>query len=183
MPNATAGSSTLRPGASTLFDAAHSGNLAAVLAHSGFDTNPDDLATVRARLNARDDDDRTALHWACSGSAVQVADWLLHHGADPNVVDDSGWTPLMIAASVGCVPIVRMLVAKGVDVNKQNESGATAAHYAASKNRLDVLQVLVGEGKAKVDLVDRNGQLPILPQSSCRFAGTHQTARDSCHNR
>ncbi|RLN37863.1 hypothetical protein BBJ28_00000484 [Nothophytophthora sp. Chile5] len=55
-----------------------------------------------ANLDAKDEDERTPLHWACATGRVEVAEFLLEHvHAKLNVQDDAGWTPLMSAASAG----------------------------------------------------------------------------------
>jgi hypothetical protein len=42
-------------------------------------------------------DTRTPLHWAASVGALDVARYLLDHGAPVDAPDGSGWTPLHIA--------------------------------------------------------------------------------------
>ncbi|RLN95092.1 hypothetical protein BBJ28_00000116 [Nothophytophthora sp. Chile5] len=55
-----------------------------------------------ANLDAKDEDERTPLHWACATGRVEVAEFLLDHvHAKLSVQDDAGWTPLMSAASAG----------------------------------------------------------------------------------
>ncbi|KAI9018012.1 ankyrin repeat-containing domain protein [Phycomyces nitens] len=111
-------------------------------------------------LNSKDEDGRTALHWAASGGHVDVVQFLLEKGAltlRDEVIHDiitiffniyiygycntlypqSGWTPLMIAASAGHEKVVELLLEHGSDPLEQNESGQTALHYAASKNKLE----------------------------------------------
>ena len=83
------------------------------------------LATPSA-VRAVDEDERTALHWACSGSRVQAAALLLDQGAAPSACDDSNWTPMHIAASVGSDDIVKLLLGKGADLACKTESGRTA---------------------------------------------------------
>ncbi|KAI9218324.1 ankyrin repeat-containing domain protein, partial [Blastocladiella britannica] len=140
----------------TVFDAAYDGNLPAVRAF--LDTTPEQQPTPVSL--SRDDDLRTPLHWACSGSAVEVIEWLLKHGADANAADDSQWTPLIIAASVGSVPAIELLLAHGANVNASTETGATALHYAVSKNYPAAVRVLLDAG-ALPNVANRHGQLPM----------------------
>jgi 26S proteasome non-ATPase regulatory subunit 10 len=84
------------------------------------------LLAKPAAIHAKDEDERTALHWACSGSRLETAAMLLEKGASADVPDDSSWTPLHIAASVGCDEIVKLLLQQEVEVGAKNESGRTA---------------------------------------------------------
>ncbi|KAI0316731.1 Psmd10 protein [Amylostereum chailletii] len=76
-------------------------------------------------LNSIDADDRTALHWAASSGADEVARYLIDHKAEIDKGDASGWTPLHIAASAGQETIVKELVGAGADVNRRNNKGLT----------------------------------------------------------
>ncbi|KAJ3372468.1 hypothetical protein GGF31_001909 [Allomyces arbusculus] len=155
-PGGTKDSTITGPVAASIFDAAFNGDLPTVQALF----SESDGGKGTSILNKRDEDDRTPLHWACSGSRPEVAEWLLKHGSDANAADDSGWTPLIIAASVGSVPLVNLLVAHGADVNRQNETGQTALHYCASKNRIEVAAALL-DANATPNVADQQGQLPI----------------------
>jgi ankyrin repeat protein len=53
-----------------------------------------ELLEAGADVNARDRGGHTSLHWACSYGRVNIARFLLEHGADPNVREtDYGRTP------------------------------------------------------------------------------------------
>lgn len=111
-------------------------------------------------LQKRDEDERTGLHWACSGNRIDVADYLLRQGADVNSQDEANWTPLHIASSAGHEDIVRLLVEFKADVNCQTENGQTPLHYAASKNHLEIGEYLLRNG-ANPNLADKAKQLPL----------------------
>lgn len=96
-----------------------------------------------------DQDDRTALHWAASSGATDIAQYLLNNGAEVDKPDSSGWTALHVAGkifdlmlqsrysdiktaillhhlvSAGNEEIVKELVGAGADVNKKNDKGMT----------------------------------------------------------
>ncbi|KNE66968.1 hypothetical protein AMAG_11441 [Allomyces macrogynus ATCC 38327] len=156
-PGGAKDSTITGPVAASIFDAAFNGNLPTVQALF----NESDGAKGASILSKRDENDRTSLHWACSGSRPEVAEWLLKDGADANAADDSGWTPLIIAASVGSAPLVNLLVAHGADVNRQNETGQTALHYCASKNRTEVRRCRAARRQRDPNSADQQGQLPI----------------------
>lgn len=52
-------------------------------------------------VNALDDDGRTLLHSASSSGHLEIVEYLLSLGANPNTHDEEYWTPLMSASSGG----------------------------------------------------------------------------------
>lgn len=112
------------------------------------------------QVNAVDVDQRTALHWAASSGAVDIARFLIDQKAEVDKKDGSGWTPLHIAVSAGHEDLVRDLVGAGADVNQKNDKGLTALHYAASKSRVDIGRFLISKG-ADINAKDKASQLPL----------------------
>ncbi|KAI7856371.1 prosome, macropain 26S subunit, non-ATPase, 10, isoform CRA_c [Circinella umbellata] len=113
-------------------------------------------------LNEKDEDDRTPLHWACSGGHGDIVDYLISKGALVNAIDDSGWSPLMITASAGHIGPTESLIKQGADLSLQNESGQTALHYAASKNRIEIVKLLLLENnKVQLNQVNNIKQTPL----------------------
>jgi len=71
------------------------------------------LLAQGATLDAKDEDERTPLHWASATGRFDVVEFLLDEaGVRVNVQDDAGWTPLMSAASAGFAPVVSLLLIK-----------------------------------------------------------------------
>jgi ankyrin repeat protein len=66
-----------------------------------------------ADVNARGNDNSTALHIAAQYGRVNVVDELLEHGANVGAEDDEGRTALQVASSRGRVEIVRLLSERG----------------------------------------------------------------------
>ncbi|XP_049683265.1 26S proteasome non-ATPase regulatory subunit 10 isoform X3 [Accipiter gentilis] len=118
------------------------------------------LLRDRALATKADQDNRTALHWACSAGHTDVADLLLGLGVPVNDKDDAGWTPLHIAASAGRDEIVKALIAKGAHVNAINQNGCTPLHYAASKNKQEIAIMLLENG-ADPDATDHFESTPL----------------------
>jgi len=112
------------------------------------------------QVKAIDVDGRTALHWAASSGAVDIAQFLIDQKAEVDKKDSSGWTPLHIAVSAGHEDIVRDLVGAGADVNQTNDKGLTPLHYAASKSRVDIGRFILTRG-AEINARDRANQLPL----------------------
>jgi len=52
--------------------------------------------------------------------------WLLSHGADPNIPENNGITPLMDAASGGDTAVMRVLLEHGARADLRDNFGDTA---------------------------------------------------------
>ncbi len=81
---------------------------------------------------------------------TNVAELLLRHGADPNLIDQkTGLTPLKLAASWGRKKATRLLIEHGADANFQGpvnnnwNTGWSPLHYAASGEHIEVINVLL----------------------------------------
>ncbi|CAN0010710.1 unnamed protein product [Ectocarpus fasciculatus] len=99
------------------------------------------------------EDERTALHVACSRMCARAVTSLLRHGADVNVDDGTGNTPLHLAAMAGgssprqALSIVDCLLRAGADETIVNDDGRTPCErvrreLTASKYTKTVLGVL-----------------------------------------
>ncbi len=78
-------------------------------------------------------------HWG-RGSMVE---WLLFHGADPNVRSTSGDTALLAAVRRGLTPrTVKALLARGADRELRDAKGRTARDLAQSLERGDLFEIL-----------------------------------------
>ena len=62
-----------------------------------------------------------ALHFATLRNRIDVAELLLHKGADVNRQDDRKDTPLHWAAQFNITEVTRLLIQNGADVNIQND--------------------------------------------------------------
>jgi 26S proteasome non-ATPase regulatory subunit 10 len=108
-------------------------------------------------IDVLDADQRSALHWACSGGHLSLVHFLVHKNANLNLQDESGLTPLMIAASVGSLSIVEFLVERGADLTLRSMDGKNALWFAIPHPQ--VVRYLV----QKVPLVqDTKGQTPLF---------------------
>lgn len=83
----------------------------------------------------RDENQRSALHYAVAYNQGGAAKALLDNGADVCAVDDAGNTPLHFAAGYGRAGAVRGLVDVGADINAKNSDGKTAAELIRGEPR------------------------------------------------
>ncbi|GAB4820126.1 hypothetical protein N2152v2_007172 [Parachlorella kessleri] len=133
---------------------------------------------LRQLVKKQDDDGRTLLHAAATSGSLQLVQFLVDHGAAATVnsADEEGWSPLMSAASAGHEDVVKLLLSLGADLQMANNQGRTSLHYAvrgrtclmtgdaaaAGAGRTDAARVLIEEGRAKVDVRDKQGATPLL---------------------
>ena len=89
-----------------------------------------------ARVDARDNNGNTPLHWVVrAGSDLAIITVLLEAGARVSARDKQGDTPLHRAARSSSDPkIIEVLLEARADVNVWNEDGTTPLHYAARYN-------------------------------------------------
>src|SRR5260370_16936700 len=97
-----------------------------------------------AIVNARNDVNNTALHFAAGATHIQnqiyrgspeAVTYLIEHGADVNAQNNAKITPLMDAVYNNNLESLKILIARGADVNKMsryNETALSAAMIRAS---------------------------------------------------
>jgi hypothetical protein len=87
-------------------------------------------------INGRDQAGATPLQHAVGARRTLAVEWLLMHGADPNLATASGDTPLHWAAAsrVGA-PMVELLLRHGADAKACNERGQTPLDRAVEFGR------------------------------------------------
>jgi ankyrin repeat protein/uncharacterized protein YecT (DUF1311 family) len=119
-----------------------------------------DLAKIGAYLrqpgigiNDRPDDFKTLLDFAAERNLINVAQYLIDHGADVNAMPQgdrhpmipAGTTPLCRAAYFNAIGTMDLLIRRGADVNSL-PGRASALIYAAEQGNLAAVQMLVDHG-------------------------------------
>ncbi|MFP6617275.1 MAG: sigma-70 family RNA polymerase sigma factor, partial [Candidatus Hydrogenedentota bacterium] len=94
---------------------------------------------------------RTPLHWAISGGHVELAEWLLGHGAAIEATDHWGCTPLHLAAELGQRDSVDLLVGANANVHAQLKNGKSILHLAAQSGDVTIVETLLRD-KARLDV-------------------------------
>ncbi|KAK2712457.1 hypothetical protein QYM36_011222 [Artemia franciscana] len=99
------------------------------------------LVSKGESIDALDRWERIALYYAVISHGLDVTQYLLMKGANPNAKPRYlSETMLQAAAMNGCLDICRLLVAKGATIN------ATALYYAVSFNKVVVTRYLLENG-------------------------------------
>jgi cytohesin len=109
---------------------------------------------------------RTPLREAAAWGHPEVVEFLLEHGADPNIQDNNGGTPLHVAAWNGHREVVELLLEHGANPNVQDDDGDTPLHLAAKNNYREVVELLLEHG-ADPNIRNNEGDTPLDYGSNC----------------
>ncbi len=120
-----------------------------------------DLLTVGCPIDARDDNDWTALHIAVEGLNFDILEFLLLNRANINAANVIGITPLHLAVRTGNREMIEFLISNGANVNARDDHGDSVLHWAVYNRYLDnkVLEFLISKG-ADIHARDNKGDTP-----------------------
>lgn len=95
-------------------------------------------------VNATDNMQQTALHWAAVRGGIAVADVLLQNGARVEAADINGYRAVHVAAQYGQTSFLNHIVAKyHADFDVPDNEGRSPLHWAAYKGFADTIRLLL----------------------------------------
>ncbi len=128
-------------------EAATQGNLAQVKTWVGKDSQ---------LVKFRDEEGRTALHWASRGVHLDVLEYLVENGANVNAMDNDNVTPLHSLSYRGDTRAMEILIEEGANVEAKEVSGLTPLMYTAYGGQEVAAALLIKHG-ANVKVRDDTG--------------------------
>jgi ankyrin repeat protein len=108
------------------------------------------LAKDKAAVAETEADGTTALHWAVRQDDLELADRMLHSGADVKAANRYGVTPLHLAAVNGSAKMIERLLAAGADPNERGSNDETVLMTVARGGHVAAAKLLLAHG-AEVD--------------------------------
>lgn len=122
-----------------------------------------ELALNPGRINEKDADGKTPLHWASINDHLWLAKMLLDKGANIDILDKNGYTCLHFACMhlFSKTGIADHLVSRGASINiRAVHDGSTPLYWASYYGNSEVVQTLISKGAA-LNLQDDNGVTPL----------------------
>ncbi|XP_045249818.1 ankyrin repeat and death domain-containing protein 1B isoform X7 [Macaca fascicularis] len=121
------------------------------------------LSENKVNINAVNNMNRTALHFAVGRNHLSAVDFLLKHKARVDVADKHGLTVIHLAAWSGSLEVMLMLVKAGADQRAKNQDGMNALHFAAQSNHVRIVEYLIQDLHLKdLNQPDENGETPFF---------------------
>ncbi|KAF5913635.1 hypothetical protein HPG69_017256 [Diceros bicornis minor] len=121
------------------------------------------LFEKKVNINAVNNINRTALHFAVGANHLSAVDFLLNHKARVDVADKHGLTVIHLASWSGSLEIMLMLVRAGADQRAKSQDGMNALHFAAQSNSVRIVEYLIQDLHLKdLDQPDEKGRKPVL---------------------
>lgn len=108
------------------------------------------------QVNIQSKDGSTALIAAAIKGQVDVATFLIAHGADIDAVHSDGWTALIACADEGCFELAKILLAAGAELDVVDKEDWTALRSASQKGHYNIVKHLLDAG-VDVTTPDKQG--------------------------
>ncbi len=129
----------------------------------------EDLGEVKVRVamgervNSKDKgyDNNSPLHIAVENGNLEIAEFLLTHGAKTNSKNADKRTVLMMLDEDATAELVNLLLRYGAKINLFDKEGNTALMFAAEYASNEVVQALISAG-ANVNTINKKGETALI---------------------
>lgn len=116
------------------------------------------------------------LHDAVMHNNRETVEFLLTHGADPDIPNNHNFPLLHLAIGLNNINIVQLLLDHGADPNMSNNNNATPFHLAIGLNYINIVQLLRTHGgdpnirnnRVRQQDVENHPHVEELPQDEFR---------------
>ncbi|XP_067685531.1 serine/threonine-protein phosphatase 6 regulatory ankyrin repeat subunit A-like [Haliotis asinina] len=116
-----------------------------------------------ADTSAKDDTDRTILHWACEGGNVKIVkDLLTQCTVDINSNDRKGMTPLLFAAYHGKSDVLGLLIKKGANALAVDHRKRNILHLSCTGGHVDAVWYVLNHTSVDINGKDHTETTPVL---------------------
>lgn len=119
------------------------------------------VSELQQDVNAVDNNQVSALHFAAGRGYEDIIIFLLDSGADPTISTNQGSTPLFDACFSNNLNIIKSIVEHGADVNQPNIYDVTPLHLAAGYCEPAVVDYLLAQG-AMLKAESRQGENALI---------------------
>jgi len=120
------------------------------------------LLDAGAQIEAKNNDDDTALFLSSQYGLLGVVRLLIDLGAVVDARNNSGWTSLMLACASDHAVVVHELLARGADVNARSNDGRTALHVASNNGCAEAMRELLKRRDVDTNAQDDGGHTPLM---------------------
>lgn len=118
-------------------------------------------------VDAKDENESTALHQAADHGWIDVCDILIDRGANIDAVNGYGWRPLHIASFRGHIELCRALLDRGADIQAiTQDEGESALHIAAYLGNEVLCELLLNRG-VSLEVKNAEGLTALSVSSIC----------------
>ncbi|XP_067685768.1 ankyrin-3-like [Haliotis asinina] len=116
-----------------------------------------------ADTSAKDDTDKTILHWACEGGNVEIVkDLLTQYTVDINSNDRKGMTPMLLAAYRGKSDVLGLLIKKGANALAVDHRKRNILHLSCTGGHVDTVRYVLNQTSVDINSKDHIETTPVL---------------------
>jgi len=106
---------------------------------------------LRADVNAKGENNWTALHFACLTGNYDFVNLLFFNEASADAETTLKFTPLHVAAQKGHSEIVQLLINTGADINAKDLYNNSPLHYASQNGHKKIVQMLLSRPSLNIN--------------------------------